>query len=327
MKIQTLTDTQKVTEPGAYRMSMNLYHSQCCPGPSISSTGIRKIALQSPHAFWKTSDLNPNRYPEKEPGDALILGRAAHALILGDEVFDDHFCFVPADAPPRPTATQIKAFERTGEWSDSAAPRATFWEEFDAKSKGRMELTAAQVEKIKYMAENLSASPDAVEMLTSDLTEISMIWQDEQTGIWVKSRPDCLPSNGFDFADLKTFSPKSSDLVLSAQRATTEHGYAIQMALAIEAAEKVLGTTAQRCALVFVQTTEPYEVVPIEIDEETLYWSRVLIRDGLNKMAHGLKTGEWPGVAKGIVKYAYPPSMLHRFGEMQLNGELPSLER
>lgn len=325
--IREIADDEVVAEPGAYRMSMDHYHSQkVCPGPSVSSTGLRKLAMQSPHAFWKTWGGNENRYPEKEPSDSLILGKAAHALILGDEVFDDHFIYVPKDAPRRPTAPQVAAFKKNGEWSEAAKDGAVFWEAFDKKAAGRHLLKEEQVEKIKYMSENLAATPEAVEVLTSDLIEISMIWQDAATGIWVKSRPDCLPSNGYDFGDLKTFAPKMSNLELAAQRAVTDHGYAIQMALAIEGAEQVLGTTAQRCALVFVQTSEPYEVIPVEIDEDAIYWARCLIRLGLNRMAHGLKTGQWPGVAKGITKYSYPPSMLHRFGEMQINGEIPNLE-
>lgn len=326
LEIRTIEDGEVVTEPGAYRMSMDWYHSQdVCPGPSVSSTGIRKAALESPHAFWKTFDGNPNRYPKKDPGDSLILGRAAHSLLLGDEVFDEHFIYVPSDAPQRPTATQVKAFERDGAWSESAAPRAEFWDAFDKKAEGRLMLKEEQVQKIYYMAENLRAVPDAVEVLTSDLTEISMIWQDEATGLWIKSRPDCIPSNGFDFGDLKTFSPKSKDLIISAQRSTTDYGYPMQMALAIEGAERVFGTTANRCALVFCQTTEPFEVIPEEIDEDSLYWARVLNRKGIDLIAHGLETGEWPGVASRIVKYSYPPSMLHRFAEMQRTGELPNI--
>ena len=326
MEIRTLKDGEKIAEPGAYRISMARYHSQdVCDGPSVSSTGIRLAALQSPHAFWKTFDGNPNRYPEKPPSPSLILGRAAHAMILGDEVFDDHFIFVPADHPKRPTAPQVAAFERNGEWSEKAAEGAAWWEAFDAKAQSRLMLTEAQVQTILYMAENLRANPLAMEVLTSDLTEISMIWQDEITGLWVKSRPDCIPSNGYDFGDLKTFSPKSSDLILSAQRSITDYGYPLQMALAVEGAEHVFGTTAKRCALVFVQTSEPYEVIPIEIDEDSLYWARCLIRQGLDRISHGLKTGDWPGVADRIVTYSYPPTMLHRFAEMQREGEIPNL--
>lgn len=325
--ITTITEGP-VPGPGAYRMPMSLYHSQAvCPGVSVSSTGIRKAALASPLAFWKTSDLNPDRYPPKEESDALILGKAAHCLILGDEVFAENFAYVPEDAPRRPTVTQVAAFEKNGFWSDAAKEGAEWWAKFDAEAAGRSLLTAEQVTRIGYMAENLQALPEAREALIGDLTEISMIWQDEITGLWVKSRPDCIPSNGVDFGDLKTFSPKGPDLMLSAMRAVTDHGYAVQMGIAVEGAERIFGTSATRCALIFIQTTEPYEPVPLMLDEDAIHWGRVLMRDGLDKIARGLKTGEWPGRAKGFSTYSFPPSLLHRFGEMQMNGDLPMLER
>lgn len=325
--IRTLGPDDKITEPGAYRMPMSLYHSQCCPDVSVSSTGIRKAALQSPLAFWKTSDLNPNRYPPKEESDALILGKAAHCLILGDEVFAENFAYVPEGAPSRPTKTQVAAFEKNGFWSDAAKDGAAFWEKFDAEAAGRSLLTAEQVTKIGYMAENLQALPEAREALIGDLTEISMVWQDELTGLWVKSRPDCIPSNGVDFGDLKTFSPKGADLILSAQRAVTDHGYAVQMGMAVEGAERIFGMSASRCALIFIQTTEPYEPVPIMLDEEAIYWGRVLFRHGLDRIHHGLTTGEWPPKAKGFTTYGFPPSLLHSFGTMQVEGGLPLIER
>lgn len=71
--ITEIPDGQTVEASGAYRMSMDWYHSQkVCNGPSVSSTGLRKITLQSPHAFWKTWGGNPNRYPDKEPGDGMV---------------------------------------------------------------------------------------------------------------------------------------------------------------------------------------------------------------------------------------------------------------
>lgn len=321
-----LSDGQQVTEPGAYRCSMAHYHSQgICPGPSISSSGLRKIWSEGPWHFWATSDLNPNRYPAKEPSPALILGRAAHSLILGDEVFSETFTYYPKDAPRRPTAAQIAAFERTGKWSDAAKEGAEFWEKFDAQAQGRTLLSEEQVEAVLRMAENIQKNPLAMQMLTGVRAEVSMIWRDEATGVWVKSRPDMLPDNGADAADLKTFSARGSNLKLAVQRSITDRGYHSQMALAQEGAERVFGVSASEFVLVFVETTIPHEVIPVRLDEESLHIGRIQNRHALDTFARCLKSGEWPGVVEGVLDYQVPPSIASRIYELQANGELPNV--
>ncbi len=328
MKIDILMPHEKVVTPGAYRMTMDQYHAtDLCDGVSVSSSHLRTVVTKSPHAFWKTWGGNPNRYPPKEPSDSLVLGRAAHCLILGDEVFDHAFVLLPEDAPRKPTAPQVAAYARTGFWSDVARECGMWWREFTDLVGNRSVVTQEQMQRISYMAENLAASPEAVTALTSALTEISLIWQDEATGLWVKSRPDCIPDNGYDFGDLKTFAPKGGDLTIAAQRSVTEFGYAQQMALAMEGAERVLGQSGDNCMLVFVMTSEPYEVVPILLEPEALYWARVLNRKALDQIAHGILTGVWPMRVTHPVRYEYPPSMLHQFGEAQARGDLPSMER
>ena len=98
------------------------------------------------------------------------------------------------------------------------------------------------------------------------------------------------------------------------------------MALPVEGIEVLLNTTAKKCGLVFLQTSEPWEVIPLEIDEEALHWARLLNRKGMRIIANGLETGDWPGVGAEIIHYEYPPSMVDRFGEMQAAGELPKFK-
>jgi hypothetical protein len=326
LEVKVVPDGHVITEPGLYRMSMAWYHSgDVCAGPSVSSTGLRAIQNISPRAFWKTWAGNPDRYPEKDDSDALNLGRAVHSLILGDEVFEDHFVWVPDDAPRRPTATQIKAFERDGKWSELAKPGAEFWKEFDKKAEGRTLLTPDQFERITYMAESLADNPQCVDLLRSDLVEISMIWRDEATGIWVKSRPDCIPTNGADFSDLKTFSPKGRDIGLAALRSVTDFAYPMQMALASMGSQELLGLSGDRCALVFLQTTKPFECVPVEIDTDSLYWAKVECRAALDTMARCLEANDWPGLGATMRRYEYPPSKLARFSDLQAAGELPNI--
>ena len=328
ISIPTIADGETVQEAGAYRIGMEHYHTQAvCPGPSISSSGIRRIVNESPWHFWSQWSGNPDRYPDREPGDGLILGKAAHSLILGDEIFDENFIYVPSGSPRRPTSVQVDAFNRDGKWSAAAADGAAFWSEFDAKAAGRMLLSEEQVEKIKRMSENLARCPEAVQGLTGVMTEVSMIWQDGITGVWLKSRPDVIPDNGFDFADLKTFAPQTHDIKRAVHRAITDHGYVLQMALAIEGAEQVLGISAAECVLIMCQTTVPYTVTPVRIDAESIYWARVQIRHGIDTFARCLEANHWPMPVEGLMTYTLPDSALHRLGEAQLNGDLPVLER
>ncbi len=327
MKIIDIKPGEQVTEPGAYRMTMEQYHSQeICPGPSVSSTDLRR-AYNSLHAFWKGWKGNPNRYPDKPGNDSLTLGKAAHCLILGDEVFDDQFCYVPSDAPRRPTSTQVAAFKKNGEWSEAAKEGAEWWAKFDDAAEHRIEIKQEQVQKIVYMAENLAANSLCVELLKSDveMIEVSMFWQDERTGLWVKSRPDCMPLNGYDFGDLKTFAPKSRNLILAAQRSVTDFDYPMQMALASTGAEILFGQSANNCGLAFTMTAEPYEAIPVLITADSLYWAKVRCHYSLQRIAEGIETGDWPGVGADPVEYSYPPSMTDRMSELQSNGLLPSV--
>jgi hypothetical protein len=326
--IETIPDDGQVVRDGAYRMSMALYHSQrVCPGPSISSSGVRKIIAESPWHFWSQWEANPDRYEDKDETAALILGKAAHSLILGDEVFDEHFVFVPKNAPNRPTATQVKAFERDGFWSEAAEKGALYWQEFDAKAAGRLMLSETQVEHIMHMAANLRRCPEAITALTGGMTEVSMIWQDQITGVWLKARPDVIPDNGADFGDLKTFAPRSKSIQRAVHQAITDNGYALQMALAVMGAEAVFGTTAQECVLVMAQSNPPYTITPVRLDEDALYWARVQVRKGIDTFARCLERNEWPMPVEGMMTYTLPDSLLHRLGEAQMNGDLPNIER
>jgi hypothetical protein len=327
MKITDIEDGQIITEPGAYRMSMNWYHQQCCDGPSVSSSGLRRIWNESPHHFWMTSDLNENRLPPGDESPALALGKAAHALMLGEDNFDAMFAYVPGDAPRRPTATQIKAFERDGKWSDAAKDGAAYWSEWDAKHAGKTMITEDMVEKVRRMAASLNDNPLAKEALTSALTEVSLIWQDEATGVYLKSRIDVIPTNGADFSDLKTFAPRTKSVKRAVHQAVTDHSYDMQMAMGQMAAREVFGMDASECVLVMLQSTAPFCCVPVKLDEDALYWGRVRIRHAINTFAECMKSGEWPQPVEGILDYTLPASLGERLSEMQINGELPNIDR
>lgn len=319
----TINDGEVITAPGQYDMSMSWYHQQCCAGPSISSSGLRKIYHESPAEFWAFSDLNDFRFPTEEK-DAFIYGRAAHALLLGDEDFNEGFIVLPRIAPPRPTSAQVNA-RNQGRVTEAAQERFDFWDDFEVRSAGRSILSESDLIHIEHIADNMRAH-ELMPLLLEGEMEQSIIWKDDQTGIWIKSRLDILSATG-DLADLKTTHQTKLELLL---RDIRKHGYDMQLGLATMALENVLGipfdaeTYAGRGAFnLFVFKNPPYHVMPVEVDFDALYWARIKCRSALNTMAECIKEDRWPGPVEGIPTYT-AEFEAERLGELQAAGLLPN---
>ena len=45
--------------------------------------------------------------------------------------------------------------------------------------------------------------------ILNGLVEHTMVYQDKETGVWIKVRPDCVPTDGADISDLKTIADMS----------------------------------------------------------------------------------------------------------------------
>ncbi len=296
--ITTIPDGQTITEPGAYRMSMAHYHSQVvCPGPSVSSTGIRLAENISPWAFWSSWSGNPNAYPQKD-SDEFAFGRAAHCLILGDEVFAENYVLFP--------------------FPDRRTNAAKEWLAAQTKTV----VTAEQIEHINRMAENLQKVPLVQAGILAGKPEVSLIWVDEKTGIYVKARPDVIQLNGQVVADLKTC---ASAAFVDCHRTINKYAYDMQFALAIEGIDRVFGVTATDAVVVFVEKTPPYHVRTVPIGPDELYWAKARIRRGLDKVAAAIKTPPLPVYDDDETPYKMSDWQRQRFEQEQSDGRLPNV--
>jgi hypothetical protein len=298
MQITSVPEGTIIDQPGLYRTPLEWYHQQCCEGPSFSSSGLRTIVNESPWHFWSRSPLNPDAYPQA-PKHHFDLGKAAHALILGDEVFEDHYVVSP--------------------YSDFRTKDAKLWRDW-MRAKGLTVITESDLGTIQYISENLARSPEAKSALTGDLAEISMIWQDEVTGLWIKSRPDMIPSDGTGFSDLKTTQDASK---IGVQRAITKFRYDMQLALGVAGVHALIGDIDPECYLIFVQTSEPYTVTPVKLDADTIYYARCWNRKAIDLAAKCLRENHWPMPVEGLMEYTLPPSIVARYDAMHADNELP----
>ena len=319
-EIRVLSEGQKITEPGFYAMSLDRHHSQPCDGPSVASGVLRRMELSTPADVWAFSKLNPNRW---EDGDrpALRLGRAMAAYIEGGkEGLLREFNLLPAKKPRKPTEAQMIAYNE-GSASDAALESIRFWKAVE--EDGRDIITQTEFDLFVRMGDVLAADPAAAAAL-GGIPEITMAWQDEETGLWCLARPDQISFSGM-LSDYKKVStqgrPFNHRLV---DQRITQHAYDMQMAFAAEGFQRLTGEWPDQVGLVFQMDAPPHFVILRAIEDEDLSIGRFRNHEALRRFRECLDSGYWPGPGDDVGAYQRPDwhreMMIER---MQQAGEAP----
>lgn len=286
-----------ITEPGIYSgIPIDTYHSLEIMPPGvrcISSTGVRTAVGESGAHFWDSSVYNPNR-KERGQTESMILGRAAHHLLLGEADFRRSFVVQPA--------TYIHPKDGEKDWNNNATVCRN-WKKLQAEAKLTV-ITDGQVEKIKGMAASMARHPMIKAGALSGYIEHSFFWRDEETGLWLKWRPDALPEGSLDVFDLKCVSAVDFD---SVERSIGDYLYNVQGAMGRAAFRAILGVEMTSFSLLCVESTRPHCVAPFELEtgghtysdgqtrESAMDLGERQLRAGLNLIAKGFATGEWSG--------------------------------
>lgn len=288
IKAVRIEDGEIITKPGVYRMSLDWYHQQCCDGPSTSSSELRTLFNKSPAHAWVDSSLNTKREEPDEEEDAkkrltekknFILGRAAHHLLLGEDDFHTGFIVRPDEAP-----------DGTGRPWNGNNSSCKEWLVKQAKA-GRTVLTSANIKQIRGMAYALAAHSLVQTGLLEGDVELSLVWQDKKTGIWLKSRPDVIPTASGDFADLKTTSFYGDDL----DRQARDCRYDIQAALAKWGCKAVLRMDLVSFSLVYASVKPPHLVDVLMIHQNDIGEAEKDLRVAVDTLAWCHRNNNWFG--------------------------------
>lgn len=263
-------------------MPLEDYHRpDICVGPSISSTGLKTIFMKGAKHFFRFWAGNPNRVV-KNPTKAMIFGSASHAAVLEMHDFRAKFTVQPATYPD----------EKTGEqkpWHGGAK----FCKAWNERHEGKIIISADDLTSIRGMARELAAHPMVKEGILNGFVETCLFWQDETTGIWLKTRPDVIPSSSLDIADFKSTSVIDDD---GLAKAVGDLGMNQQGALVGDGIQAVIGQPMNSFSLVFSQTDEPHEARVHSLIGEDLELGQRQNRVALDTFAKCLQTGVWPGI-------------------------------
>lgn len=267
-----------ITAPGAYSDITNeVYHRDpdLCPGPSISSSGLKTILGKSPRHYWFDSPLNPERPPEKDKPHFNV-GKAAHDILLLSDRWPECYHILPEGF----------SFAKTKAMAEEIAEAEA------ARDAGKCLLKHEEAETVRAMAAALKANPCAAAALTNGESEVTLAWQDAETSVWLRARPDFLPHKRQIIPDLKTAangSPKAF------ARAIADHGYHMAAALYLDGIKAIFGHYPSNWLHIVLEKEPPHVVSLYELPGEDIERGRWLNRKAIRLYAECLSRDNWPG--------------------------------
>lgn len=300
-QIRKLGPDEKIVAPGFYEMPLERHHGQPCDGVSVTSSVLRTMEMGTPADYWAFSVLNPDRF-EQVDTPALRIGRAMAAWIEeGKAGLDKLFQILPEDKPNRPSAKQRLAYAENRA-TDAAIRSVQFWRAVE--EDGRDVITHEEMEVLMAMGRALEADPAAAAAL-GGVPEITMAWKDEETGLWLLSRPDQIGFDGM-LSDYKTLAPIGWFNTRAVDIAITQRGYDMQLAFAAEAFERLTGNWPDTVGVVVQYKSPPYHVMLRAFMEEDLRIAQFRNRRALRRFKECLDSGRWPGPGEHVGAYQRP---------------------
>lgn len=281
-------NTPLITTPGAYPdIAAEDYHGrEICPAPSIGSSGLKLLLTRSPRHYWWQSALNPDR-PQEEDKRHFRVGRAAHDVLLLSDRWPDFYHVTPEGF------SRAKSKQMAVEIAEADA----------AIDEGRTVISFEDAIMVNAMADSLRANEFAAAALVNGQPEVTLAWQDKETGVWLRARPDFLPTKRLIIPDLKTAAdgcPKAFS------RAVAANGYAQSAALYLEGIKEVFGDDPSHWLHVVIEKAEPYVVSLYELPAEDIGRGRYLNRRAIRKFADCLSQDRWPGYADDVIQLGMP---------------------
>lgn len=214
----------------------------------ISRSSIMDF-LRSPYSYW-AKHLNPER-PKRDATAAMTLGSAFHTLALEPTLFNEQYVMKPAPMLLKDVGREAyDIYKNAVEYIEKC---------------GKEVISADEYNTLESMLIKLHSNKEAMELIHDSRIENSFFWQDMESGLLLKSRPDILHENVI--VDLKTTSDASPRAF---QNEMVKYGYHIQFAMIRDAVEAIEGRRINHFINIVIETKYPYNMGIYMIDEFTV---------------------------------------------------------
>lgn len=262
----------RIVKPGVYfDFPAADYHADPCPEWSLSNSGARLLVQTCP-LIYRARRLVP-----PAPTRSLAFGVQAHSWILEGEQFLERYAIL---APQHKNTTNVgREHVRRIE------------------AGGKEPMRWQDLQTIKAMKGALEAHPWAMSALRGGRREVTIVWRDEDVGIWCRARLDFLPDVGAIVVDYMTARSIHDD---DLERDIGRYGYDMK-ADWLRRAVKAAGLIEEPAIAYVVQEyDEPHAVDVVTVDEATMVDGFYLNNRACGLFARCMRTGEWPGYATDV---------------------------
>lgn len=249
-------------QPGLYtNIPAKYYHN--LPIEIVSNSYLSRLNKTPAHT----------RVKQKET-PALLFGRAVHSYVLeGATAFFQEFSIPPS------------VDRRTKEGKE-------IWSKFQLANSDKALIAEEDFVTITEMDIAVKSHPFAKELLAEGISEQTVIWADEETGILCKCRTDRTPSgNKMVLVDLKSTGDASE---YAFGKSVLNYGYARQAAFYTEGVSKVTGQKFDAFCFIAVESEPPYRTEVYVLDAEYLSWGWTQVHRLLRLEKECRDNGSWP---------------------------------
>ena len=262
-------------------IGINEYHGS----GGISKSGLWTIYNKSPAHY---------RYGDDRPTKAKSFGEVAHTALLEPERLEkDYACLPESHNGVTKEGKQIVA---------------------DIKESGRTPVKHADWVAALYVRQRLLADPIVKKVMKDAVFENSAYWNDKETGVLCRCRPDIYSPSLKMMVDLKTCRDASN---YAFSRTVEEYGYHVQDAFYRDGWTKAGGGDVDAFIFIAVESASPQVYQIFELDQFDRDDGHAIARSALRTYADCLEKDEWRGYSSGVVsigrpKWAYESMALER---------------
>lgn len=245
----------------------------------VSNSMLKKLDRSPAHLRSYLDDDE-----ERKPSDALITGRAAHAMVLETDSFNRQYFVIPDDLKAL-TKPQIASIEK-GKPTELAAKLNDQWQELRERAHGRELIRESALDDVIAMREALMSVEKIRNLLSIGSAEQTRYFVDSETGVKCKMRADFVHgSQQSVIVDYKTTDDARSKAFA---RSIINYGYDVQ------AAHYKKGGRAEYFYIIAQEKKPPFAAKLYLISSDWLKRGETQRRKYLNIYAECLANNNWP---------------------------------